>query len=194
MGALHGDHESRNMRLNLQCHPATPASAVDQITVEWSMSDTGTIWLRYHVDGNVGKIRLPDNIDQSERMDGLWQNTCFELFLKKPGKEGYCEFNFSPSGNWAAYRFAGYREGMNQLAMAEGPKILLDFSDTHIGMEASLRLPDIWIQQELDAALSAVVEMQNGEKSLWALAHPAGKPDFHHQDGFQLKIEAAERS
>ena len=192
MGALHGDDESRNMRLNLRCHPSTPASGVDEMTVEWSISDAGTIWLRYHVDGNVGKIRLPDSIDQSERMDGLWQNTCFELFLRKPGSERYCEFNFSPSGNWAAYVFARYREAMAPLALAQAPDIYMDFSDTHIGLEASVQLPDGWLQDELEASLSAVIEMQNGEKSLWALAHPAGKPDFHHQDGFQLKIEAAE--
>jgi len=193
MGALHGDHESRNMRLNLYCHPEAPTSAIERITIEWSMSKSGTIWLRYHVDGNVETIRLPDDIDQSERMDGLWQNTCFELFLKEPGNERYCEFNFSPSGNWAAYGFAGYREGMAPLALAQAPDIYMDFSDTHLGLEASIQLPDGWMQDELDAALSAVIEMRDGEKSLWALAHPAGKPDFHHQDGFQLKIEAAER-
>ena len=68
----------------------------------------------------------------------------------------------------------------------------MDFSDTHIGLEASFGLPDIWVQKEFDAGLSAVFEMQDGEKSLWALAHPAARPDFHHQDGFKLKMEAAE--
>tara|TARA_R110000824_G_scaffold191889_2_gene373666 strand:+ start:355 stop:936 length:582 start_codon:yes stop_codon:yes gene_type:complete len=192
MGALHGDDESRNMRLNLQCHPSTPTSAIDQVTVQWSMSETGTIWLRYHSVGHVEEVKLPDHLDQSERMDGLWQNSCFELFLKEPGKERYCEFNFSPSGNWAAYGFDHYRDGMSPLTLAQNPEIFMDFSDTHIGLEASFGLPEIWVQKEFDAGLSAVIEMQDGEKSLWALAHPAGRPDFHHQDGFKLKMEAAE--
>tara|TARA_R110002049_G_scaffold87659_1_gene222135 strand:- start:79 stop:663 length:585 start_codon:yes stop_codon:yes gene_type:complete len=194
MGALHGDDESRNMRLNLQCHPLTPALAVDQIIVEWSLSDSGTIWLRYHVDGTVAEVQLPDHADPSQRMDGLWQHSCFELFLKKPGSKHYCEFNFSPSGHWAAYSFSDYRQGMEQLRMAQRPEILMDFSDTHIGLEATVQLPGILQGSALDAGLSAVIEMHNGEKSLWALAHPAGKPDFHHQDCFKLKIEAAERS
>jgi hypothetical protein len=193
IGALHGDNESRNMRLNLQCHPLTPASAIDQITVEWSITEAGTIWLRYHVDGKVEQIKLPDSLDHPERTDGLWKNTCFELFLKQPGKQHYYEFNFSPSGNWAAYGFDSYREGMVPLTLAQAPEIFLDFSDTHIGLEAGFTLPDIWIHNELDAGLSAVIQMHDGEKSLWALLHPIGKPDFHHQDCFKLKIEAAER-
>ncbi len=190
MGALHGDHESRNMRLNLQCHPSTPASAIDHITVEWSMSESGAIWLRYHVEGKVEEVKLPYDRDQPERRDGLWQNSCFELFLKEPGKERYCEFNFSPAGHWAAYHFTGYRADMARLELPEAPEIFLDFSDTHIGLEASFRLPDSWIRKEFDAGLSAVVEMRTGDKSLWALTHPAAKPDFHHRDGFQLRIEA----
>lgn len=181
------------MRLNLQCHPLTPVSAIDQITVEWSMSETGTIWLRYHAVGIVEEVKLPDHLDQSQRMDNLWENTCFELFLGEPGTERYCEFNFSPSGNWAAYSFDRYRDGMGQLALVQTPEIYMDFSDTHMALEVTFGLPDIWIENELDAGLSAVIEMQNGEKSLWALAHPAARPDFHHRDGFTLKMEAVER-
>ena len=193
MGALHGDHESRNMRLNLQCHPSTPVSSVDRITVEWSKSKAGKMWLRYQVTGHVDDIKLPDNLEQPERTDDLWQNTCFELFLKEPGQERYCEFNFSPSGNWAAYNFDSYRNGMTSLALAMAPEIVLEFSDTHIGLEANFGLPEDWMHQELDTGLSAVIEMLGGQKSLWALAHPEAKPDFHHRGGFTLKMEAAER-
>ena len=37
-------------------------------------------------------------------------------------------------------------------------------------------------------ALTAVVETADGEVSYWSLAHPAGKPDFHHADCFCLEI------
>jgi hypothetical protein len=40
--------------------------------------------------------------------------------------------------------------------------------------------------------LSVVVEQTNGEISYWALAHPAGKPDFHHGDAFALLSPARE--
>ena len=34
----------------------------------------------------------------------------------------------------------------------------------------------------------AVIEAVDGSVSYWALAHPAGKPDFHHPDGFALQL------
>ena len=181
------------MRLNLHCHPAGPVSDIEEISVEWSMSGNGKIWLRYHASGDVTGIKLPAVAEKPQRTDNLWETTCFELFLRKPDEPEYCELNFSPSGNWAAYSFHCYREKMELLALSQSPEIFMDFSDSHVALEVTLGLPDIWTRNELDAGLSAVVEMQSGEKSLWALAHPAAKPDFHHQDGFALKMEAAER-
>ncbi len=157
------------------------------------MFETCKIWLRYHAVGNVEEVKLPVNQGQSRQKDNLWESTCFELFLSEPGKPRYCEFNFSPSGNWAAYNFTRYRDGMDRLALVQTPEIFMDFSDSHFALEATFGLPDIWAQSELNAGLSAVIEMQTGEKSLWALAHPATRPDFHHRDGFTLKMEATER-
>jgi hypothetical protein len=42
--------------------------------------------------------------------------------------------------------------------------------------------------------LSAVIEEANGRLSYWALAHPPGKPDFHHSDCFALELPAPLRS
>jgi len=39
--------------------------------------------------------------------------------------------------------------------------------------------------------LSTIVEENNGRISYWALAHPPGKPDFHHPDCFRLELPAA---
>jgi hypothetical protein len=33
-----------------------------------------------------------------------------------------------------------------------------------------------------------VIEDIGGGRSYWALAHPAGKPDFHHADGFTIEL------
>ncbi len=38
--------------------------------------------------------------------------------LPRRGRGGYREWNFAPSGNWAAYDFTGYREGMTRADVA----------------------------------------------------------------------------
>jgi hypothetical protein len=36
--------------------------------------------------------------------------------------------------------------------------------------------------------VAAMIEETNGRRSYWALAHPPGKPDFHHADCFAHKF------
>jgi hypothetical protein len=42
----------------------------------------------------------------------------------------------------------------------------------------------------LRIALTAVVEDAAGELSYWSLRHAAGKPDFHHAEGFVLELHS----
>ena len=39
--------------------------------------------------------------------------------------------------------------------------------------------------------LSAVIEEKDGTVSWWALAHPEGPPDFHHDACFALELPPA---
>jgi hypothetical protein len=73
--------------------------------VEW----IGPGVLRWVVEGAAALV-VPARADRPERTDGLWQTTCCEMFLRQAA--GYREINLSPSGNWAAYGFDGYRSGM----------------------------------------------------------------------------------
>ena len=64
----------------------------------------------------MAALELPAPVKPS-RADRLWERTCFEVFLLDPKSGSYYEFNFSPSGNWAAYGFDGYRSGMRELVL-----------------------------------------------------------------------------
>lgn len=114
------------------------------------------------------------------RKDGLWESTCFELFLRDAGPE-YLEFNFSPSGQWAAYGFSGYREGMRPLPLEAPPIIEIGNQTGRYSLSVALRLPGA---APPGFGISAVIEARGGARSYWALAHPQGKPDFHHADCF----------
>ena len=57
-------------------------------------------------------------------------------------------------------------------------------------VSVTLYVPDTQRDADLRAGISAVVATKSGEISYWALAHPAGSPDFHHKDCFVLKLDA----
>lgn len=103
-------------------HPDTPADAVTAVSCSISWRHAGAWCFDFMVDAPLDALRLPPPAEPARR-DGLWQSTCFELFLRAEGGESYFEFNFSPSGEWAAYRFDNYRSGRTELAVA-APRIL----------------------------------------------------------------------
>lgn len=123
------------------------------------------------------------------RTDGLWATTCFEAFLRPPVGDAYQEYNFSPSGAWAAYGFTGNRRGMRELALVADPFIGRDEDADpdvcawHVDLDLT-HLP----AGPFRLALSAVIEEVGGRKSYWALAHPPGAPDFHHLDCFAAEL------
>lgn len=173
--------------LELACHPDTPCGDVTAIRVETGWED-GLLSLRYVWTGNVGALSVPAPLARpaSAPRDGLWRHMCAELFVMD-GAGGYREYNYAPSGEWAAYGFTGYREGMRRLDAPPPERVEARLSADRLALDISHR-----IELPMGAAfgLSAVVEHGDGGKSYWALRHPAGKPDFHHPDCFAASLAA----
>lgn len=190
-GPLHAKEQTRNMRLDLHSHPQSPASVVNEFWVAYSWLRKGILHIKYYVKANIASVSLPQKAD-SVRADGLWENTCFELFLREQSARNYCEFNFSPSGCWAAYQFSAYREDMADLELAEPPHIDFETSDKHIEMEVTLDLSGLAQASAYEVAFSAVIADKSGGKSYWALSHPQAKPDFHHEGSFTHQLKAAD--
>lgn len=101
----------------------------------------------------------------------------------------YFEFNFSLSGEWSAYSFIRYRERARAQATWL-PAIRTDVSENRAQLAARLPLEGAFAVDELEVGLSAVLERKDGDLTYWALRHPPGKPDFHHDDAFALKLDA----
>ena len=150
------------------------------------MTDRDDLLVEFAVE-DTQKLLVPPWVS-SVRRDGLWQATCFEMFLKCPDGR-YFEFNFSPSTEWAIYAFQSYRGGMTPLAVDFGPHIEFTSSPTTFSLEADVDLGQI-PPGPLALGLSAVIEETDGTKSFWALAHSPGRPDFHHADCFALTLPA----
>ncbi|RYD99538.1 MAG: DOMON-like domain-containing protein [Sphingomonadales bacterium] len=159
-------------------HPAFPPRAIEEIDVEAALA-RGPSVLRWRVTGgSLAEMPAAPPV----RTDGLWQTTCFELFVKLAGGAGYFEFNFAQSGAWAAYGLDGYRSGMAKVALdapvieslADGIRVSVDLGGLPAGA---------W-----QVGLSAVIEEADGTKSYWALAHGDGQPDFHAPASFALTL------
>src|SRR5690349_1737431 len=103
------------MQFELIVHSGSPARSVRSVVVEVTMIAESGGRLAFYVSP-AGSLKVPVPVP-SRRADELWRNTCFEMFVKAENREGYCEFNFSPSSEWAAYGFTGYRVGMHDLAL-----------------------------------------------------------------------------
>jgi hypothetical protein len=147
--------------------------------------------VRFAVEGDVGALLVPDGGDP-RRADRLWQHTCFETFVvEQEGEGGYFELNFAPSTEWAVYHFTAYRTGMTVVEAARPPRISVSREAGRLSLDAVIDLESLPALQDspiLRLALSAVVEDTQHRLSYWALAHPPGKPDFHHADGFALTV------
>jgi hypothetical protein len=178
--------------IHLICHPSTPAIRTNHVNVDIRPAGSGRLFMRYTVECDTALLMLPEP-DSPVRSDNLWQTTCFELFVKPPDSERYFEYNFSPSTEWALYRFSDYRKGMAEEMIAR-PRITCDYSLSHFALNAEFNLPDGLHTKPLLVGISAVIEETGGTKSYWALAHPPGKPDFHHKDCFALQLEAPSAS
>jgi hypothetical protein len=174
---------------DLTAHPAHPPRGVTGIAARILALDANWLTLRWKVD-SAGALVLPPFAGRA-RADGLWQATCFELFVNTPGHKGYAEFNLSPSERWAAYDFTDYRAGMAERA-AEHPPVCTPRRGGSVlifdaAIPASILPPLPWRY-----ALTAVIEEEGGHKSFWAMAHPPVKPDFHDPACFSGQLAAAE--
>jgi hypothetical protein len=108
--------------LTLRRHPATPAPVVRTIEVHAARAAGGGIALAYCLRGDMARLRIPAP-QPPEPADGLWEHSCFEAFVGVLGEAGYHEFNFSPSGQWAAYAFSGYRQRDDSRVLLVPPQI-----------------------------------------------------------------------
>jgi len=175
-----------SVHLTLVCHPQTPSRAIRGIDVVVAGAESGILTLVFALEGDLHDVRIPEP-RPSRRVHGLWRHTCCEAFVMAGEGPGYREFNFSPSSEWAAYAFRGYRDG-EDLEVQLGPRIVVHRPGDRLGLEAEISRDFLPPGNSLRLGLSAVVEDADGGLSYWALRHPPGKPDFHHTDAFALQL------
>ena len=177
------------MQLNLVAHPHTPPSqpvkiwATAELVASFGAMATLNLW--FGIEAPMARFALPQT-SAPQRRGNLWETTCFEAFLREDGEDAYREWNFAPSGDWAAYDFTAHRDGMVDADVAAEPYIRVEDNLTWWTLGATIAVE---AGKNWQAGLSAVIEEADGTRSYWALAHPQGDPDFHNPDCFIARLQ-----
>lgn len=174
-----------NSHAELLCHPGAGCASVRSLQAELELRPDGGVRLCYTLTADLSRILIPEP-RQPRTADGLWRHTCFEAFMAAGDESRYHEFNFSPSGEWAAYAFDDYRVP-RPWAARHPPDIGIQRSDIRLKLWADIAaadLPPNERRQPYRLGLTAVIETVDNLLSYWALHHPGIDPDFHRREGF----------
>ena len=171
------------MEFQLHRHPDCPTGKAISIVTHIEKIAPQRIAFVYRVSGDIDHVAMPIK-RPATRTDDLWHETCFEAFLA--GADEYIEFNFSPSTQWAAYHFDGYRRGMRAANEISSVNIVQKQSIDEFELTAIINAAELprAIANIDRIALSTVIKDKDGAVTYFALAHPQGTPDFHHPDCF----------
>ena len=179
----------------LQPHSDSPRLPVDGLMAEVRLKSGGKLELVYRLSGALEALLIPE-LSNPSRADELWKHTCFEIFILKADAPGYAEFNFAPTGQWAAYSFRNRRSGMRNIEQVNEAPIGTMMFGRQFVLKAELDLSGVEGLPSLGAtwraAISTVIEAVDGRKAYWAGQHPEGKPDFHAPEGFVIDLAAPE--
>ena len=163
------------------------------VTASVELASATMLRFDYRMTGELAQLAIPHRAP-SQRAARLWEHTCFEAFVATGPGARYCELNFSPSSEWAAYEFDGYRQGMRALALTSPPQITVAETRSALRVTASMAIGELahasWPWR---VGLTAVVEDRAGRLSYLALRHPRDNPDFHDAAGFAVQLDGSAR-
>lgn len=180
----------------------SPAGPVRAIYASGCLNPSGRLELDYTLLGDFNDITLPAPAGATGRRDELWRHSCFEVFARPgmgapdgepygaPYGEPYFEWNFSPSGDWAAYAFAAYRGSRVELEHSQPACHTRQSRPDALVLTAAANFPDAPPRTlpEWRLNIAAVIEDRSGALSYWALSHPRAYPDFHDRAAFTLTL------
>jgi hypothetical protein len=169
----------RQLTSHLVLHPASPAPAAALALEAYArLAADGALEVCFVLAGALDDVRVPVATAPLQT-DGLWRHTCCEVFVGHPGGPDYLEFNFSPSGAWAAYAFSAYRTPA-PVPSLPAPRIEVTRAPGRLELAARVD-PLAWAilgdPALLEVGLTAVVEATDGQLRYHALHHPIERPD-----------------
>ena len=181
--ARHAKGPQLAYRAALSCY--TPKERRPALTIEAHVQLNNTILqCAFSLRGALAELILPLPAEAApQRLDGLWQATCLEVFLKDGQSPAYQEFNFSPAHGWNVYQFASYRYGMEPVKGLEPPKMLSTRHLDHYHLKAVFAPPP-FRQHPAAVNLAAILLDRSGELHYYTIDTRHTPPDFHNPASF----------
>ena len=132
-------------------------------------------------DRRLSSIYVPNDPENLRftKKEGLWDSTCFEIFIKSGNH--YIEWNFAPSGEWWVMDFSDYRKRIGSVEVGTLIPHKMEWAHRE-GLECHVSIPVK--KEKFEIGISCVLEV-GATKTHWALAHPKDKLDFHDSTCFQ---------
>lgn len=158
-----------------------------------SKEKTALLYCKTHIKGDISKLKMGKKSASPKKVEGLWNSTCFEIFIKSKASSHYIEWNFAPSSEWWTMDFSDYRLRLNNDSNFAPQNVLWERSHKVLTCELTIPIPAEFTNA-LSLGISSILETGQ-EKSHWALAHKGEKPDFHDARSFRrISVTEVERS
>ncbi|MBN2891996.1 MAG: hypothetical protein JXL97_09025 [Bacteroidales bacterium] len=144
--------------------------------------------IKYEMKGNIADVIIPEISNNPKRLDNLWEQTCFELFIGEKDKKNYYEVNLSPSKDWNVFTFEDYRIGKNEEKSVKQVNIIVEKANKIFKLSTSVDFSKLLKSNELVLGISAMIFKKSNKKEYWAIKHSGSKPDFHLKQNYETII------
>lgn len=154
------------------------------ISIEAELNqNSDCLFLSFRINNEFNLVDHGNGTPKKERVTGLWEKTCFELFIKNESGQ-YLEFNFSPVFEWDCFYFNRKGESLKRWEKMQMPvtDILLSEADfLHFSVIKKDFFPEGFFDsgRDLQVGISSVIKEKSGRLSYWALSHADSRPNFH---------------
>ena len=151
-----------------------------------------SLFISYRIREGLPLIDLGNGPPKKERVLGLWEKSCFELFIKNHSGE-YIEFNFSPTFEWNCFYFNKKGDALKAWDKMQMPVTDILLSEDHFLLFSVIKkecFPQGFFNtgNSLDVGITSVIKDKSNKLSYWALSHADSRPNFHHFDSFKYKF------
>ena len=163
--------------MNLPLLPFRPVKYIEDIFCTVIVGSKGKIVsICYNIKGGLENIYWPKKMNPEHGDNELWRSTCFECFIGSSCTPEYYEYNQSPDGDSACYKFSDYRN--RQSAFDRPSDYAFSLTADEYECHARIDIPSPYTLP-FYLGLAVIIKDRRNELHYFGLSHPNDAPDFH---------------